>query len=180
MKTPTKLIAGALLLAGLLLGAYWLGIHADKQITESIEPAPAQSLPSGAVVLERAPAVAAIKPKKAGVKVERAASVTVQPDQADCAPVTVDMQLVQDGDGRRIIASSPDGTVIAGVDVPVAALKITTRRVWAAGMSCDPSRCKETVSVWLDRDVGQIRVGLEVQRDTTGKPAVRAKAGWVW
>lgn len=41
-------------------------------------------------------------------------------DSCDCPPVTVDLSLVRMPDKtRRVVASSPDGTVLTGVDIPL-------------------------------------------------------------
>ena len=45
------------------------------------------------------------------------------PEAPQCPPVTVDLSLIRDDKGAyRTIASSPDGQVISGVDIPLAAL----------------------------------------------------------
>ncbi len=178
MKEQIKTIAG-LLLAGLLLfGAYMIGVKTTEPKSENVAPAAAQSLPSGAVVLERKPATKPAKPKKPGTKVEREVSVTVQPDQAECEPVKLDLQLVKDGDGRRVVASSPNGQVIGGVDVPVEAAINPVSHKWAAGLSCDPANCMQTPGVWIERDLGRMRAGIDLIRQADGQAAARARIGW--
>jgi len=171
------LLLAAAILALAVAGGIWLGrASVPVPVPEIVAPTPAQSLPAGAVVLERKPASATVKPIKPGSKVERAVSVTVQPTREDCPPVTVDLQLIHEDGGRRVVASSPDGRVIAGLDVPVTpALIMPDRREWAAGLSCDPTRCKETAGVWVDRDLGRVRVGVEARPGE-----IRARVGWTW
>lgn len=162
-----------------LFAAYMFGVKTSAPKPENIVPVAAESLPSGAVVLERVPKKSA-KPKKPGTKVDREISVTVQPDAPASQPVTVDLQLVKEGDGRRVIASSPDGQIIAGMDVPIEQGLIPINRPWAAGLSCDPTNCKQTPGVWLERDLGRFRVGIEATRQSDGKMNSRAKVGWVF
>ena len=180
MQTKHALAIAAALL--ILAGGIWLGrASVPVQVPDVVAPAPAQSLPAGAVVLERKPAKPeAVKPIKPGSKVERAASVTVQTAREDCPPVTVDMQLIQEGDGRRIVARSPDGRVIAGMDIPVRQIDIEQRRDWAAGISCDPTNCQRTPGIWVDRDIGRVRVGAELARQSDGETQIRARVGWTW
>jgi hypothetical protein len=92
--------------------------------------------------------------------------------------VKVDLQLVKDGDGRRVVASSPDGQVIGGVDVPVEAAINPVSHKWAVGLSCDPGACQQTVGAWIERDIGRIRAGIDLIRQADGKAAARAKIGW--
>jgi hypothetical protein len=82
-----------------------------------------------------------------------------------CPPVTVDWSLVREPDGgRRMLASSPDGTIIGGVDVPIETAAPAKPLRWAAGVSWSPSN--ETAGVWLERDVPLFnkaaRIGVDV------------------
>lgn len=179
--SPRAIVAiVALLLA--VAGGVWLGrLSAPVLVAEDVRPQPAQSLPSGAVVLERAPVPkAAPKPKKPGTTVEREISVTVQPDQPECAPVTVDLQLAQDGEGRRIVADSPNGRVTGGSDAPVKPLVFAETLKWAAGVSCEPADCQRTPGIWVDRDFDRVRVGAELAMQPDGKPQPRVKIGFRW
>jgi hypothetical protein len=91
------------------------------------------------------------------------------------------MSLIRQGDGRRVIASSPDGAVIGGIDVPIEAGTIPAERPWAAGLSCEASRdCGKTLGVWIDRDLARVRVGAEILKRETGGAQARIKVGWVW
>lgn len=146
--------AAALVALGILLGTRWA-----QPVPEVVTPQAAQSLPGGAVVIERKPAATPSKPKKPGAKVERDVSVTVQPAQPDCEPVRVDLQVVAEDGGRRVIASSPDGRVVGGLDMPQPATMWQKPREWAVGLSCEPTNCQRTAGVWVDRDLGRIRQG---------------------
>lgn len=83
-----------------------------------------------------------------------------------CPPVTVDLSVVENEDETTsVIASSPDGTILGGVDVPVKnAAPIAEQPKWAAGIVGDPVR--QLGGVFLDRDLGPFRLGAQVnQRD---------------
>jgi hypothetical protein len=41
------------------------------------------------------------------------------PDTLTCPPVTVDLSIVRNKDGRDVIASSPDGTVLTAINIPI-------------------------------------------------------------
>ena len=114
----------------------------------------------GSVVLERKPDATA-KPAQElpkGAKLERVVQVTVKPsaspveiaptngpDQpaastsdlppgttSPCPPIRVDLSLVRMPDeSRRVIASSPDGEVVGGVDIPVEAALVPKVLRWS-------------------------------------------------
>lgn len=146
-----------------------------KQPAPVIEPrAPAVKQADGSVVLERKPDPE-VKPKQQipkGGKIERVVSVTVEPSgtgiklpsgEVKCPPVTVDLSLVRMSDQtRRVVASSPDGEVVAGLDVPAETLPLPEVRKWAVGLSYDPVR--QTPGAWIERDVWRVRVGLDVNQ----------------
>jgi hypothetical protein len=163
------LLAIAALVGAAALG-WWLG--QPKPVQETA--AAAQRQGDGSVVLERRPDPAA-KPKQQTPKktrLERVAQVTVQPSAAPagepCPPVSVDMSLVRESDGsRRLLASSPDGTIIGGVDVPVETAVPPPKPLrWASGLSWSPAN--EFAGVWVERDVPLFgrtaRVGLDVEQ----------------
>ena len=155
--------------------------------------APASRQDDGSLVLPReasGPITPAEKPahkipKKA--KVERIVQVKVEPTQPPagqpCPPVTVDMTLVREPDGgRRVIASSPDGQVVAGMDIPIDTPAPARDHPWAAGLSLDPIH--QTPGVWLDRTWSRIRIGVEVNQvaikagGTGGE--IRLRLGWTF
>lgn len=88
------------------------------------------------------------------------------PDSCDCPPVQVDLSLVRMPDKtRRVIASSPDGKILSGVDVPIDPGELPARRPWAAGIMYTADR---KFGGFLDRDLGPFRFGVEAFQTTTG------------
>lgn len=165
-----------LVLVGCGAAAGWWWAQPAGQPPET--PAPAQRQADNSLILERRPDPQArprqqIPPR---ARLERVAQVTVQPDTtpptpgATCPPVTVDLSLVQDQAGaHRVLASSPDGQVVGGIDIPVAPAQVPDpSRRWAAGLSWSP--ITRTSGIWVERDVRipligiQARVGVEVRQ----------------
>lgn len=187
ITTQAKIIIGAALLAVFLGLAGWAGYVVGRPTPAALEtPAVAQSQPDGSVVLERAPETSAPAPKAKiprGDRVERQVSVTVKP-KPTASTVTVDMSLVRESDGgRRVIASSADGQVVGGLDVPVEpALVVTPARHWAAGASCNVgASCQiRQAGVWIERDLGRVRVGADVFRQPDGDLQARVRVGFTF
>jgi hypothetical protein len=175
------LIAWALAFAA-GLGTGWTLWRPETPKPETYAPPVRQ--PDGSLVLERKPQEDA-KPAQTvpkGAKVERIVQVTVQPhaspvlsppsvsgasDSANaparppCPPVRVDLTLVRMPDqSRRVLASSPDGQVIGGVDIPVEAAVPQRALKWAAGPSWNPS--DRTFGAWIERDAGFLRLGADL------------------
>lgn len=179
--------------AGIALAALALGIGAGWYLSRPVpvvEAAkPAETQADGSKLIERTATQPKARPKQIipkGATVERIAAVTVQstarpaPDQP-CPPVTVDMTLIREDDGsKRVIASSPDGQIVAGLDVPVETLPTPEARPWAVGVSVDPVR--QAGGVWVERDIGRVRLGVEVNQQRAGSlaPGVVVRAGWVF
>jgi hypothetical protein len=121
----------------------------------------------GSLIAERTPEA---KPTPApheiprGWKEERRVSATVKPARSDCPPVALDMSIVRDREGgKRVVLSSPDGTVTAGQDIPIEpALVPAPVRRWAAGLAYDPRERKS--SAWVERDFARARVGAELSQ----------------
>lgn len=175
-------LAVAALLAAAGVGA-WMAWPATVIET----PAAAETQSDGSIVLERkldAPAKPAAQIPRGG-KVERVVSVTVKPKPGgtglaapmagqaagdrlipppDCPPVKVDMTLVRMPDQtRRVVASSPDGEIVGGMDVPVETAAPPPERMnWAAGLSWDPLH--RTPGAWIERDIARLRLGAELNR----------------
>ena len=133
------------LLVGLLLG-WWIGMPVALPPEP---PAPSVRQADGSLVIERVdPKTQPAKPPHAipkGANEMRRVSVVVQPpkgtikqslqvepkpdhipqpgrmaDLCDCPSVTVDLSLVRMPDkSRRVVASSPTGQILSGVDVPI-------------------------------------------------------------
>lgn len=165
-------------------------------------PAPEKRQGDGSLVLERQPAKEPPKTPHAipeGGHVERHVSVTVQPtggrsgqpdpsgqepagggQAAACGPVRVDLSLVRLEDGSaRVVASSPDGEVTGGLDIPVArpGLQLELTRPWATGVSYAGDRAW---GVFVQRDIWRVRLGLEVNATTDGGSEARASVGWTF
>lgn len=133
----------ACLVAGLAVG-YYLGFQANKptQIIESYKPAVIQA--DGSLVLERKPDADA-KPKQSippQDKVDRIVTLQVEAPEP-VKTVTVDLTVVSEPDGsKRVIASSPDGRIIGGSDIPVAPITIPRVQSWTVGGLYNPSSKK--------------------------------------
>jgi len=80
-------------------------------------------------------------------------------------------------DTRRVVASSPDGEVIAGLDIPVSTAVERKELQWAAGVVYNPFR--QAYGAFVDRDISFLRLGAQLnQRDTGGAPKeIWLKAG---
>ena len=173
--------------AGLFFG---LCFRAEPvHVIEASAPAVRQS--DGSLILERKPDASAVAPMQIpkSAKVERLAKVMVKPrpvasaadhfraatKMVDCAPVTLDLALVKmPDDSRRMIASSPDGEVVAGFDMPVLPTISVAPPKWSAGLSYSDQR---QLGAWLDRDVGRAVVGVAVRQSDRGLRA-EARLGW--
>ena len=177
---------GVIIGASIALGRWW------AKPTAVVEPAaPAVQQTDGSRVLARAPnATAKAKHQTPpDSKLERVVAVTVQPDAQPaasgkpCPPLEVDLSLVRlPDDTRRVVASSPDGQVVGGVDIPVAAAALPPEPpAWAAGLSMNPTH--QTLGVWLERDLSRFRVGVELNQarravDSPLNVEARVRIGW--
>ena len=140
----------------------------------------------GSVVLTRDPEAKpdAPAPKLPG-KVERTVVVKVKPKPEkkepvkpdanglcpvlECPALTVRLDLIQQDEGRRVVASSPDGDIVGGIDIPVEKWIKRNSNVWAAGVTYDTDR---KPGAFLDHDLGPFRVGVEADAEV-----VRARVG---
>lgn len=175
-----------LLLSGIGAGLCggWFLWHPAPAVIETPAPAVVQS--DGSLILERKPELKPEPPHHipAGGKVERVVTVTVRPkvsgSPAPAQPIEdsvkpaggpglpvpdvhVDMSLIRLPDGsRRVVASSPDGDVVGGVDIPATEEAAKQSRVlkWAAGGYYSPTG--SGYGGWLERDFGPFRVGADV------------------
>ncbi len=152
-------------------------------------PAPEIRQADHSVVLERKPESHPAVPHQipSGAKLEREIQVTVQPsagvtplttatspvapgkppEATPCPPVIVDLSLVRMPDKtRRVIASSPDGDVVGGLDVPVEAASVPRELKWAVGgLYGSKSEGGQTLGVFVDRDFAFLRTGVEITRE---------------
>ena len=94
-----------------------------------------------------------------------------------CPPVRVDLTLIRMPDqSRRVIASSPDGRVTGGVDIPVENEATPKELKWASGAVYGGTAWGDkTLGVFLDRDFSFLRMGVELTRNTY---ATQARQGW--
>lgn len=107
-----------------------------------------------------------------------------------CPPVRLDLSLVRMPDqSHRVVASSPDGRVTGGIDIPVVPeTPLPPVKKWSVGLVAGAYDRFMHVGLYLDRDVAFIRVGVEVVRlhgaDLTGQPLTgwggQVKAGIVF
>lgn len=139
---------------------------------------PAQEIPKGAKV-ERVVQVT-VQPRAQAAQVPAPATQTVQAATSTasatnglespaaqpaspllCPPVRVDLSLLRMPDQtRRVVASSPDGAVVGGVDIPVEAAAPTPRVLkYAIGGIWNPR--DKTAGGFVDRDLGPLRLGVE-------------------
>jgi len=186
-------IAGVI--AGMALGMLW---RPKPPKVETYAPEKRQS--DGSLVLERKP-MSDAKPAQQvpeGARVERVVQVQVQPRNAtptagpatpgsgpvsvppELPPVTVDLSLVRMPDqsqSRRVIASSPDGAIVGGVDIPVEAARQARALKWAAGYEFARSNWGKSHSIVVQRDLGPLRLGGRVGRVLLTAPIGGASTG---
>lgn len=175
LRAKLELLAAALILsAAVLVWALWPA----KPVPEVVTAAPQVVQADHSVIAERAPdahppPARHMLPK--GAVEERRTSVVVAPAPA-ASTVEVDLSLVRMPDnGRRVVASSPNGTVISALDIPIeAGLAPPPEKPWAAGLSYGMGRA---VGVWVDRDVGRLRVGAAVERLADGRAEAQIRVG---
>lgn len=179
--------ASAVLCLAIGLGIGWL-IWGRPGEPES--PQIEQRQADGSLELERGPIVdnvgAIIRPPHEiprGATEERRVSVVVQPADKACGPLQVNLSVVRSTDGSaRVVASSPDGMIVSGIDVPMKIepmrrFYIPTPRPWAAGISYAGD---QAWGIYVQRDVWRLRAGLEVNETRDGGAEARATIGWAW
>lgn len=173
-----------ILCVGAALGR-WLAPHPVPEVVEArpevVQPGGAHvaaTLPPDSAAARALPAPDADIPK--GAVVQRRGRTILQPRAtaaSACPPVTVDLQQYQQGDTVRVVASSPDATVLSSVDVPLRPqLLPPPARPWAAGLSYGTDHA---VGLWLERDLGRLRAGVEVERSAAATTA-RVRLGVRW
>jgi hypothetical protein len=130
----------AIILAVGLVAGYGLGylVTRPRIVMETYKPPIRQA--DGSLILERKPDAKA-KPKQAipkGDKLERVVQVEVETLKPE-TKVRVDLSLVSEPDGsKRVIASSPDGAVTGGFDIPTIPVVIPKTLNWSAGAVYSP------------------------------------------
>lgn len=186
--TPKLIIQIAIGIA-LLLAAYLFGVKTTQPKPEVIAAAPQVTQSDGSIVVERKPEARPSKPphkipkgstedRRVNLKLKPYAFVSDEGCKCDPEPVSVNLSLVRDDQGRRVVASSTGGQIVGALDIPIEpALTPPELHPWAAGLSYGHDK---SPGVWIERDLGRIRVGAEVirQRDQTFQG--RVKIGWSW
>ena len=131
------------LVSGLVIG-YGLGFSVSRPKTITEKPLPAARQVDGSLILERKPDPKA-KPKQVipkGAKVERIIQSEIHLNHPT-ETLKLDLTLVSLSDGsKRVIASSPDGTVTGGLDIPVSQIVIPSSTPWSAGVAYNPQQKK--------------------------------------
>ena len=173
LRAKVELGAAVLLvLAAFIVWTQWPA----KPIPEIITPAPQVIQADHSVIAERAPDAHPKPPPHVipkGYVEERRETVHVTSDVPK-KDVEIDLSLVRNGNERRVIASSPDGTIVSALDVPIeAGLIPPPPKKWAAGLGYSTER---EVGVWLERDIGRLRLGAEVAKGQ-GKPRAEVRVG---
>lgn len=172
-------VAGLVVIGLTLTAAWYLWGRGAAKVPDS-KPAEAVSQADGSVVLEKKPDPARKPVHKTppGSVVEREVSTTVEPygppDLSGlCPKVTVNLSLVRNPDKtKRVVASSPDGKVVGGLDVPVDdAIPPPAPKLWAAGGAYSS---KGEAGAFLDRDLGWSRLGVQLNEVKEGG----SRAGW--
>lgn len=170
------LLAGAL--AGFLLALYWgkpAGVHKPEPA------APAVIQQDGSLILERVPTttVNAAPPKAKvpqGAVLERKVHLTVKPHEP-AAAANVELSLIRLSDDTRRVVAWSDNAEVGGIDIPLEPILVPAPpKRWAAGLYVNPAR-PDQYGVFLDRDLGRMRVGAELGRGYAGKAEVRLRVG---
>ena len=147
-------------------------------VHEVVTAAPQVRQVDGSVIAQRAPDPKPAPPRHVlprGAVEERREAIVVAPAPA-ASSVEVDLSLVRMPDnGRRVIASSPDGTVVSALDIPIEpGLVPPAPKPWAAGLSYGTDH---SVGIWLDRDVGKLVLGAQLARQQDGRVQAQLRAG---
>lgn len=179
-------------------------LFGDVRAPSQEDPAAAIILPSGGVVAERGeppvvlPPLAREAERATGGEVVRVGHVVVQPTPRDAGnppaaspdaepvspasdcicrpePVRLDWALVRAEDGYRMAVSAAGAEILEATDAPLQRLPARPSRPWAAGLSLsyDMSQ-RKAVGVFIDRDVGRLRLGLEISQRDGGTATLRA------
>lgn len=179
LRTKLELVAAVLFaIAAVFVWALWPA----KPVPELMTPAPQVQQADGSMIAARAPdahpaPAPHIIPK--GFTEVRRDTVTVAPTPAaaasGCPPVSVNLSVVRNGADQRVVASSPDGQVIAATDIPIEAAQLPPpAKPWAAGLSYDT---RHAVGIWLERDVGRLVLGGALSRLPNGRAEAQVRVG---
>lgn len=176
LSLRTKLESAAVVAAIAGAGLWWI-TRPPAPVPEVVTPAPAVVQADHSVVVERAPDAHPKPPPHMLPKgaVEERRDTFVAAPAAGASSVQIDLSLVRMPDnGRRVVASSPDGTIVSALDVPIEPGLVPPPLKWAAGMSFDT---RHAVGIWVDRDVGRLVVGGALSRLPDGKTEAQVRVG---
>lgn len=173
------------------IGTMWK-LYRPKLQAKTILAHPEQRQKDGALTLESNPQAAprAAQAIPDGAKVERTIQAKVEPSKAyvealaripgisqegngsptdgknfqNIPPMTIDLSLLTMKDNsQRVNVSSPDGTVITGIDIP--SIRPTYKDLkWAAGGVYRLTQTGKAYGAFIDRDFGPVRTSVEVAR----------------
>ncbi len=103
-------------------------------------------------------------------------------DSCDCPPVQVDLSLVRMPDRtRRVVASSPDGQVVSGIDVPIELLSVPRIPRWTASAVAVADLDGIRPGILLTRRLGPLVVGGGILSDPgLRRPGAIAQFGVTW
>lgn len=168
-----------LIVAVLAGGAGYCIRDATAPVAERVDYRPLVRQRDGSVIAERSADAKPPPPPHiipAGHVEERRISAVVAPSLP--GPVQLDLSLVRDDEGgRRAIVSSPDGEIVSALDMPLMpALVPAPERPWAAGIAWSPNT--DRAAVWVERDLGRIRLGADVWHTDEGALVPSLRAGW--
>lgn len=169
-----------------------------ERVEPSTQPAkPPHALPAGSVEEHRVSVV--VQPKRGVVKqsltpvqdpeVARLVASNDHPaaagkviDSYDCPPVQVDLSLVRMPDHtRRVVASSPDGQVVSGIDVPIELISVPRIPRWTASAVAVADLDGIRPGILLTRRLGPIVVGGGILSDPgLRRPGAIVQAGISW
>lgn len=171
-----------------------------ERVDPSTQPAkPPHELPKGAVEERRVSVV--VQPRRGvavpanhfsqpvkmvdSAEVARLVASTDHPavvDSCDCPLVQVDLSLVRTPDnGRRVIASSPDGKILSGVDVPLEPVTVPRIPTWTLSAIAVADLDGVRPGALLTRRLGPIVVGGGLLSDPgLRRPGAIVQAGITW
>jgi hypothetical protein len=155
------------------IGIGWKLYH-PEQMAETYKPAIV--LKNEAVALERKPdqpppAQIKVAAKELGGKLTRTATVVLQPKpsintagECKCDEITVDVGLVDEGNGNRVVVHTDDATVVGGTDNPLEPYAVAKKMTWEIGVIA-PVDYVKGVGPTVARHIGPFKVGLAAMRD---------------
>ena len=150
------------LLAGLLFG-FLVGKYVYEYIPPQENFAQAIRQKDGSLILERNPYE---KPKKiempTGATLIRQQILTIAPN--DLGNIKLDFSLIKMSDeSLRVVAKSSNGTIISGVDIPVAFASTSSEYKYTMGYIYRPN----SHAIFIDRVTKRFVTGFEVVREKT-------------